>query len=87
MKASKSQDETLNLENGKYSFSYRDGVLKCRRYGESWREFTGDKAIYALYREAFDSAFEILELEGKLADMEEDLRFYRDRARDLANEG
>lgn len=26
--------------------------LKCKRYGEPWRDFVGDKAVYALFKRA-----------------------------------
>lgn len=40
------------LEDGKYEFVMResDGVLLCRRHGQEWREFVGDKAVTALFQ-------------------------------------
>ena len=38
----------INLDN-KYLFHEENFSLKCKRYGEPWREFVGDKAIGRLY--------------------------------------
>lgn len=38
------------LEDGKYEFKLDgEGNLICLRYGQPWRDFTGDKAVRALY--------------------------------------
>lgn len=39
----------LQLDDGKYEFFVESGILKCLRYGKEWREFTGDKAVHALF--------------------------------------
>lgn len=43
--------ETITLENGKYRFEFdtATGAFRCLRYGEEWRAFTGDKAVYSLF--------------------------------------
>lgn len=38
----------INLDN-KYLFHEENHSLKCKRYGEPWREFVGDKAVGRLY--------------------------------------
>ena len=42
--------ETITLENGKYRFEFNSetGEFHCLRHGETWRSFTGDKAVYSL---------------------------------------
>ena len=42
------------LEDGKYRFYIEDYTVKCDQYGEYWRDFVGDKAIYALLTHAID---------------------------------
>lgn len=45
----------LILENGKYHFHLDENyILKCYRNGEEWRDFIGDKAIYALFLHAVE---------------------------------
>lgn len=40
----------IKLENGKYTFQlFQDGTFRCLRYDETWRDFTGDKAVFALF--------------------------------------
>jgi hypothetical protein len=45
------EQEKVVLENGKYTFYINpiDHKLRCDRYGTPWREFDGDKAVYALF--------------------------------------
>lgn len=47
--------DEIELCGGKYKF-YTDerGVLLCLRHGEPWRDFVGDNAVLALYRECLD---------------------------------
>lgn len=54
-------DDQIVLYEGKYTFFVdKEGNLRCKRYDDvNWREFIGDKAVYAL----FDKC---LELEKKL---------------------
>ena len=46
--------EEIILERGKYRFYIKDNSLYCDRYDEYWRDFTGDKAILALFRYALE---------------------------------
>lgn len=41
------------LENGKYTVIFDDktGNLKALRYGEEWRDLTGDKLFYSMLAE------------------------------------
>lgn len=44
----------IKCENEKYEwcFDEKSGKLTCKRYGEKWRDETGDGAILALIQEA-----------------------------------
>lgn len=53
--------EPILLEDGKYAFQVMDHALTCKRYNEDWRDFLGDKAVYALFQYT-------LKLQSKLAD-------------------
>lgn len=41
----------IELENGKYQFFWKDNMLYCNRYGQPWRDFCGDNAVYFLFLE------------------------------------
>lgn len=43
--------ETLVFENGKYTLTYDRGVMKALRYGEQWRDLTGDNLVAAMFNE------------------------------------
>lgn len=48
----------LILEDGKYKFvEEKPGILVCYRYGVRWREFIGDKAVYALFEYALQKEY------------------------------
>lgn len=50
----------IDLENGKYSVRQkRNGKLVAYRYGEPWKDLTGDNLVYAM-------AVEIEQLREKL---------------------
>ena len=49
--------EEIILDDGKYRFYEKHYILYCDRYGKPWREFIGDKAVWAL----FDKCLELLE--------------------------
>lgn len=55
----------LSLEDGKYTIILENHPYSfvALRYGEQWRDLTGDKLILALVQK-------VLELEDKLAKME-----------------
>lgn len=59
-------EDLVSLENGKYKFYTVDGVLKCDRYDELWRDFIGDKAVYALYDELITVKQNLITLEDIL---------------------
>lgn len=40
--------ETIKLQDGKYTITNNNGVLKAFRYGEGWRDIVGDNLICAL---------------------------------------
>lgn len=41
--------ESIRLEDGKYTFVSDNGVMSCLRYGDSWRDMVGEKAVGALF--------------------------------------
>jgi hypothetical protein len=43
--------ETLDVEDGKYTLVRDGGKLEALRYGEKWRDLTGDKFVSALGQE------------------------------------
>ena len=47
--------DQITLEDGKYRL-YEDlpGIIKADRHGEYWRDFIGDKAVYALFSRAVE---------------------------------
>lgn len=40
--------QEVTVEDGKYTVVFDDGKLYALRYGERWRDLTGDKFVYAL---------------------------------------
>ncbi|MGH7240693.1 MAG: hypothetical protein ACREGB_00160 [Candidatus Saccharimonadales bacterium] len=54
MSEQKQDLEELSLEGGKYKFQYVDNALACLRYGQPWREFVGDKAVFSLFYQALE---------------------------------
>lgn len=49
-------DERVSVEDGKYTVVMQsDGGLRALRYGEPWRDLTGDKFIYCLATELRDA--------------------------------
>lgn len=45
-------DFEVSVDAGKYKVvSYKDGTLLAFRYGEGWRDCTGDKLVYCLASE------------------------------------
>ena len=46
--------DKIILYDGKYTFIKGDHILICLRYGEPWREFTGDNAVHALFDKCMD---------------------------------
>lgn len=55
-------NEPITLDDGKYIFDIENYSVICKRYNEDWRDFIGDKAIYALFNYA-------LKLQACLADI------------------
>jgi len=43
------QKEEFKLEGDKYRFYIENHILKCDRYEEKWRDFSGDKAVHSLF--------------------------------------
>lgn len=40
--------ESITIADGKYTVQYDNGRLTALRYGEPWRDLTGDNLIYWL---------------------------------------
>lgn len=60
--------EIIEVEDGKYRFEYNPavGILICKRNGEIWRDFIGDKAVYALFSKIQELSQKVEELEVRL---------------------
>lgn len=52
----------LPLEDGKYKISYCDGKMLVKRYGEDWRDMTGDGLFHALLMSHIDLELELATL-------------------------
>lgn len=53
--------EEIKLEHGKYTFQHdtETGRLTCLRHGEAWRDFIGDKAVFALFSALHDKQYKM----------------------------
>lgn len=74
--------EEVSVEDGKYTFQYNTETceLTCLRNKLPWREFPiGDKAMYALFYEAREAKFKVVELEKELKALRVDAKLQRDR--------
>ena len=47
--------DVLSLENGKYEVTFDGGKLSATRYGEQWRDLTGDGMVLAMMLECMDA--------------------------------
>lgn len=58
----------IKCEDGKYEwhFDEKAATLKCKRYGEEWRNETGDGAILALLQYAHNLQEKVLRAENCL---------------------
>mgnify|MGYP000872976592 FL=1 len=56
--------ERIDLNDGKYSVINDDGRLTALRYGEPWRNLSGDNLIYWMF-------VEIVNLKAEIAQMAE----------------
>lgn len=54
--------DKISLADGKYMVQHENGVLTATRYGEPWRDMTGDNLIFYL-------VMRVLELEQKIEDI------------------
>lgn len=56
-----------NVSDNKYTIIfYDDGSLKALRYGEHWRDLTGDGLVLAMLQEIDDLKEQINSLQGTL---------------------
>lgn len=56
--------EILNLADDKYQLVRTGGTVRCLRYGEPWRDLTGDKMVGAMFDEIIQLREERDELQG-----------------------
>lgn len=58
----------LNLIDGKYTVQYQDRpfVFRVLRYGEPWRDLTGDNFTLALLKHTIELEEALLELQTKM---------------------
>ena len=54
----------IKLDDGKYTYIFENGEQYALRYGEFWRDLTGDKFVYCL-------AAKIEELEDQIRQFKE----------------
>lgn len=54
----------VTLEDGKYTVLYGAGVCKALRYGEEWRDLTGDKLIGCMVDRILDQEARLAALEN-----------------------
>lgn len=57
-----------DYEDGKYTvtFDEQSGALKALRYGDEWRDLSGDKLVYCMPAAHADAQAEIARLRGAL---------------------
>lgn len=63
----------LDLADGKYTYIFEDGKQYALRYGEPWRDLTGDKFVYCLASEA-SAAQELRQQNARMRTALEQLR-------------
>jgi ubiquinone biosynthesis protein UbiJ len=66
----------IELDNGKYTYIFEDGKHCALRYGEEWRNLTGDKFIYAMACEIERLQEENEELKAELENYSESYLVY-----------
>jgi hypothetical protein len=54
--------DKIVLADGKYTVTHQSGFLNAQRYGEPWRDMTGDNLMFYM-------TMRILELEERIAEM------------------
>lgn len=59
---------TISLENGKYTLHNHNGLLTADRYGQPWRDCTGDGLMLSLAHRVEALEAEIAELKNALDD-------------------
>lgn len=58
--------EIIELDNGKYTLYKTDlGTMTAHRYGEPWRELTGDNLVYILFDRIKDLEDELNKIHKK----------------------
>ena len=60
-----------DYEDGKYTvtFDEQSGALKALRYGDEWRDLSGDKLVYCMLAAHADAQAEIARLRGALEEI------------------
>lgn len=62
--------EQMDFEDGKYTVIYDEGHFKALRYGQPWRDLTGDNLVYAMLVKAIQLKEERDALAAKLKELE-----------------
>lgn len=62
----------INLLEGKYTYRYKDGFQTVDRYGENWRDITGDKFIYCMAARIKELEMQILQATADLNHLKPD---------------
>ena len=58
--------EIIELDNGKYTIYKTDsGAMTAHRYGEPWRELTGDNLVFSLFNRVRDLEDELNKVDKK----------------------
>lgn len=65
--------EQVDFEDGKYTVIYDEGHFKALRYGQPWRDLTGDNLVYSMLVKASQLKKERDALADKLAEVEGNL--------------
>lgn len=70
--------EEVSLDSGKYRFRYNVDTyeLVCWRYGQEWRTFVGDNAVFCLFQKALACS----ELEKEISRLKTEVENQRQRA-------
>ena len=55
--------DKIVLADGKYTVTHQSGFINAQRYGEPWRDMTGDNLMFYM-------VMRILDLEQRITDMQ-----------------
>lgn len=55
----------VSVADGKYIVHFDNGSLRASRYGDTWRDLTGDNLVYFLAAELQGARDELAKLKGE----------------------